>query len=64
MSETRSCVDCGILNCHTRDKEYPDFCLTTHMNEETEQKVRHLYEEEENRKIWNVCCRSLQMLTL
>ena len=30
----RSCVDCGVYNCHTRDKEYPDFCLTTELTDE------------------------------
>lgn len=51
MGDTRSCVDCGILNCHKRDKEYPDFCLTTQMSAETIEKVRRLYEEEENKKV-------------
>ncbi len=49
MSE-RSCVDCGILNCQTRDKEYPDFCLTAELTPETIEKVRRLYEDEENNK--------------
>lgn len=50
MSE-RSCVDCGILNCQTRDKEYPDFCLTADLTPETIAKVRRLYEDEENNKV-------------
>ena len=37
-----SCVDCGVKNCQTRDKEYPEFCLTTGLS---------VYEEEENRKV-------------
>ena len=49
--ENRSCVDCGILNCKTRDKEYPEFCLTTELTQETIEKVRALYEEEENNKV-------------
>ena len=28
-----SCVDCGNINCNAMDKKYPDFCLTTNMNE-------------------------------
>ena len=24
----KSCVNCGVLNCAKRDKEYPEFCLT------------------------------------
>lgn len=51
MSEKRTCVDCGILNCHTRDKQYPDFCLTTELPEETIGKVHRLYEDEENNKV-------------
>lgn len=51
MSEKRTCVDCGILNCQTRDKQYPDFCLTTELTEETIEKVRSLYEDEENNKV-------------
>ena len=46
-----SCVDCGVKNCQTRDKEYPEFCLTTGLSAETIEKVRKLYEEEENRKV-------------
>ncbi len=51
MSEKKSCVDCGILNCQTRDKDYPDFCLTTALTEEMVMKVQRLYEDEENRKV-------------
>lgn len=49
--DKRSCVDCGILNCKTRDKEYPEFCLTAELTQETIEKVRALYEEEENNKV-------------
>ena len=51
MSEKKTCVDCGILNCHTRDKEYPDFCLTTSLTTDTIEKVRRLYEDEENKRV-------------
>ncbi|MBQ6314661.1 MAG: DUF1847 domain-containing protein [Mogibacterium sp.] len=51
MPDKKSCIDCGILNCHKRDKEYPDFCLTTELSEETIEKVRKLYEDEENNKV-------------
>ena len=53
MNDVRklSCVDCGVKNCQTRDKEYPEFCLTTGLSAETIEKVRKLYEEEENRKV-------------
>lgn len=51
MSENKSCVDCGILNCQTREKEYPEFCLTTELTADTIDKVRKLYEIEENNKV-------------
>ena len=51
MEEKKSCVDCGVLNCQTMDKEYPEFCLTAELSEETIKKVRSLYEDEENRKV-------------
>ena len=51
MTEQRSCVDCGTLNCETRDSIYPDFCLTGALTEETLEKVRRLYAEEENNRV-------------
>lgn len=47
----KSCVDCGVLNCQHLDKLYPEFCLTTALSEETIEKVRRLYEEEENNRV-------------
>ena len=47
----KSCVDCGVLNCRTRDKEYPDFCLTAELTPEITEKVRKLYEDDENNKV-------------
>ena len=51
MDEKKSCVDCGVLNCHTRDTEYPEFCLTSELSEVTVEKVRCLYEDEENKRV-------------
>lgn len=51
MDFERSCVDCGVLNCKTRDNEYPEFCLTAALPEDTIEKVRRLYEDEENRRV-------------
>ena len=47
----KTCVDCGVKNCETLDKEYPEFCLTTELSAETIEKVRKLYEEEENNRV-------------
>ena len=51
MSDNRSCTDCGILKCQTRDGEYPEFCLTAELSEETVEKIHRLYNEEENNKV-------------
>ena len=31
--EDMSCIDCAVKNCNKMDKTYPDFCLTTHMED-------------------------------
>lgn len=46
-----SCVDCATTNCNLMDKSYPDFCLTTHMDESVLKEAMELYEEDENRKV-------------
>lgn len=28
-----SCIDCAVKNCDKMDSKYPEFCLTTHMDE-------------------------------
>ncbi len=45
-----SCVDCAVTNCNHEDKQYPDFCLTTHMDEKVLAEAMALYEEDENRR--------------
>ena len=47
----RTCVDCGSVNCDSREKTYPEFCLTEKLDEETIEKIRCLYEDEENNRI-------------
>ncbi|MGN0332905.1 MAG: DUF1847 domain-containing protein, partial [Lachnospiraceae bacterium] len=44
-----SCIDCAITNCDKMDKQYPDFCLTTHMDEEVLEDAMKCYEEDGNR---------------
>ena len=46
-----SCVDCGVTNCNKMDKYYPDFCLTTAMDETLLGEVIRLYDDEENKKL-------------
>lgn len=45
-----SCIDCAVTNCNLQDKEYPAFCLTTHMDEAVLSDAMKLYEEDENRR--------------
>ena len=48
-SETvHSCVDCGVTNCNKMDRFYPEFCLTTDMDERLLGEVIRLYDDEEN----------------
>lgn len=49
--EIHSCVDCGVTNCNKMDKFYPDFCLTTGMDETLLGEVIRLYDDEENKKV-------------
>ena len=49
----KSCVNCGVLNCAKRDKEYPEFCLTTNFDvKELEEflKNSHDYKIDANRR--------------
>lgn len=45
-----SCIDCGVINCNLQDKKYPDFCLTTNMDQQVLSQAMELYEEDENRR--------------
>lgn len=38
-----SCTDCGVLNCHHRDKEFPQFCLTTNTDIKEIEKINEMY---------------------
>lgn len=47
----RSCIDCGVINCDQNDRTYPDFCLTTSLDENVLDEALSLYtEDEENSK--------------
>ena len=47
----RSCVDCGVINCARRNSEYPEFCLTTPLEEEEIDELVKLYNNRTNNKI-------------
>ena len=46
-----SCVDCGTQNCKYKTRTYPDFCLTTHLDEEDMEWAVEKYKEDNNHKI-------------
>ena len=43
-----SCVDCGTCNCNNHTTMYPEFCLTTNLDEELLAETMELYKEDEN----------------
>ena len=45
-----SCIDCANINCNYQTKQYPEFCLTTNMDEKVLADAMELYKEEENRR--------------
>lgn len=45
-----SCVDYGIINCRTLDKHWPDFCLTTNLEEGELDRILERYMEPDNSK--------------
>ncbi len=48
----RSCIDCGLINCDKNDKMYPDFCLTTSMDEDILSEAMSLYTDDaENHEV-------------
>jgi uncharacterized metal-binding protein len=40
----RSCIDCSVKSCGGAGKGYPEFCLTTHMEEAQKQEALDCYE--------------------
>ncbi len=47
-----SCIDCAVLNCDVGiEGRYPDFCLTSRMDEDVKNRAMAHYKEEDNYKI-------------
>ena len=42
----RSCIDCAVKNCRRMQGTYPQFCLTTHMDEDVLADAMAQYEDE------------------
>lgn len=49
--ETYSCVDCGTQNCKYKIRTYPEFCLTTHLEEEDIEWSQERYQEGRNKEV-------------
>ena len=48
---THSCVDCATLKYGTLEGSYPEFCLTTHMDEEVLDEAMACYEDDATRQV-------------
>lgn len=46
-TKSLSCSECGVYNCFRRDKNFPDFCLTTKTANKEIEKVNELYRSDE-----------------
>ena len=46
-----SCGDCGVTNCNLGDKNYPAFCLTTHLDEKIKEEAMEAYNEPDNHNV-------------
>ena len=46
-----SCVDCGTQNCKFKIKTYPEFCLTTNLDQEDALWASERYEEDRNHDV-------------
>lgn len=51
QKNTLSCVDCGTQNCKFKDRTYPEFCLTTHLDKEDLEWALEHYDEGDNRSV-------------
>ena len=45
----RSCIDCGVVNCLNEDKNYPDFCVSTHLDDTVLEDSMKEYEKDDVR---------------
>jgi uncharacterized metal-binding protein len=46
-----SCVDCGTQNCKFKTRTYPEFCLTTNLDQEDAAWAAEQYEQDRNREV-------------
>lgn len=46
-----SCIDAAVKNCSQMDKTFPEFCLTTHMDQKVLEEAMKCYEDEKVRQV-------------
>ena len=51
MTDCKTCVDCGMQGCEDKGGGQPEFCPTAKLSAEALEKVRALYEDEQNRRV-------------
>lgn len=50
-NDNPTCVDCGTQNCKFKNRTYPKFCLTTHLEDSDMEWALERYEEGRNKEI-------------
>lgn len=50
-TDNPTCVDCGTQNCKFKSRTYPEFCLTTHLEDSDMEWALERYEEGQNKEI-------------
>lgn len=50
-NDNPTCVDCGTQNCKFKNRTYPEFCLTTHLEDSNMEWALERYEEGRNKEI-------------
>lgn len=50
-TDNPTCVDCGTQNCKFKNCTYPEFCLTTHLEDSDMEWALERYEEGRNKEI-------------
>lgn len=50
-NDNPTCVDCGTQNCKFKNRTYPEFCLTTHLEDNDMEWALERYEEGRNKEI-------------
>lgn len=50
-NDNPTCVDCGTQNCKFKNRTYPEFCLTTHLEDSDMEWALERYEDGRNKEI-------------